>query len=93
MSYQDLEATIWLERHLTSEFESRTLVLTSHDQVFLNNVVEDTIHLKDKTLKYFEGTPRAYEVDTRKRRKAALKTQSALDKKKEHVRTCWSSAL
>ncbi|KAH8102112.1 P-loop containing nucleoside triphosphate hydrolase protein [Cristinia sonorae] len=84
-NFLDLEATLWLEHHLTSEFHDRTLVLTSHDQVFLNNVVEETIILRDKTLRYFEGTPRAFEIDQRKRRKAAIKTQSALDKKKEHV--------
>ena len=50
--------------------QTRTLVLTSHDQVFLNNVVEETIILRDRTLRYFEGTPRAFEVDERKRRKA-----------------------
>ena len=80
---KDLEATLWLEQHLIDQ--TRTLVLTSHDQVFLNNVVEETIILRDRTLRYFEGTPRAFEVDERKRRKALLKQQSAMDKKKEHV--------
>lgn len=87
-SAQDLEATLWLEHHMTHEFDDRTLVLTSHDQVFLNNVVEETIILRDKTLRYFEGTPRAFEIDSRKKRKAALKAQSALDRKKEHVSFC-----
>jgi len=82
---QDLEATLWLEHHLTNEFHDSTLLLTSHDQVFLDNVVEETIQIRDKTLRYFEGTPRAYEIDQRRRRKAAMKTQSALDKKKEHI--------
>lgn len=52
--------------------------------------------IRDKTLRYFEGTPRAYEIDERKRKKAALKTQNALDKKKEHVRAVgfvWICAL
>ena len=80
---QDLEATLWLEQFLIDQ--DRTLVLTSHDQVFLNNVVEETIILRDKTLRYFEGTPRAFDIDCRKRRKAGLKQQAALDKKKEHV--------
>ncbi|KAI0091739.1 P-loop containing nucleoside triphosphate hydrolase protein [Irpex rosettiformis] len=82
-NFLDLEATLWLERYLTGQ--ERTIVLTSHDQVFLNNVVEETIILRDKTLKYFEGTPRAHEIDERKRYKAAVKQQEALDKKKEHV--------
>ncbi|TCD63191.1 hypothetical protein EIP91_005858 [Steccherinum ochraceum] len=84
-NFLDLEATLWLERHLTNEFSDRTLVLTSHDQVFLNNVVEETIILRDKNLRYFEGTPRAFEIDFKKRRKASIKQQSALDKKKAHI--------
>ncbi|THG96693.1 hypothetical protein EW026_g5189 [Hermanssonia centrifuga] len=82
-NFLDLDATLWLEHYLISQ--TRTLVLTSHDQVFLNNVVEETIILRDKTLRYFEGTPREYDIDERKRRKAAAKTQNALDKKKEHI--------
>ncbi|KAI0343208.1 P-loop containing nucleoside triphosphate hydrolase protein [Trametopsis cervina] len=82
-NFLDLEATLWLEQYLINQ--DRTLVLTSHDQVFLNNVVEETIILRDKTLKYFEGTPRAFEIDERKRRKASTKQQEALDKKKEHI--------
>ena len=60
--------------------------MTSHDQVFLNSVVDETIILRDKALRYFEGTPRAFEIDERKKRKAGRKAQDALDKKKEHVR-------
>ncbi len=80
---QDLEATLWLEQYLINQ--ERTLVVTSHDQVFLNSVVEETILLRDKTLRYFEGTPRAYELDEKKKRKTAIKSQNALDKRKEHV--------
>ncbi|EIM83035.1 P-loop containing nucleoside triphosphate hydrolase protein [Stereum hirsutum FP-91666 SS1] len=84
-NFLDLEATLWLEQYLISQ--DRTLVLTSHDQVFLNNVVDGTIILRDKTLLYFEGTPRAFDIDERKKRKAAVKAQDALDKKKEHIET------
>lgn len=65
-------------------------MVTSHDQVFLNSVVEETILLRDKTLRYFEGTPRAYELDEKKKRKTAIKSQNALDKRKEHVSLSFS---
>jgi ATP-binding cassette subfamily F protein 3 len=81
---QDLEATIWLEQYLCSE--TRTLVLISHDQDFLNNVVEETIILRNKTLRYFEGTPAAFEANERKERKRLIRAKEGLDKKKEHVR-------
>ena len=74
---------LWLEQYLIDQ--TWTLVLTSHDQVFLNNVVEETIILRDNTLRYFEGTPRAFEIDVRAKRTAAIKAQNALDKKKEHA--------
>ncbi|KAL0956788.1 hypothetical protein HGRIS_002907 [Hohenbuehelia grisea] len=82
-NFLDLDATLWLEHYLNAQ--TQTLVLTSHDQVFLNNVVDETVILREKTLRYFEGTPRAFEIDERKRHKAAVKTQGALDKKKEHI--------
>ncbi|KAG9220476.1 hypothetical protein CCMSSC00406_0003932 [Pleurotus cornucopiae] len=82
-NFLDLEATLWLEQYLINQ--ERTLVVTSHDQVFLNSVVEETILLRDKTLRYFEGTPRAYELDEKKKRKTAIKSQNALDKRKEHI--------
>jgi ABC-type sulfate/molybdate transport systems ATPase subunit len=83
---QDLEAIIWLEGFLSAE--PRTLVLISHDQDFLNNVVEETIILRNKTLKYFEGTPAAFDVNERKEAKRLTSAQEALDKKREHVRHC-----
>ncbi|KAF7352440.1 Iron complex transport system ATP-binding protein [Mycena venus] len=82
-NFLDLEAIIWLEGFLSSQ--SRTLVLISHDQDFLNNVVEETIILRNKKLEYFEGTPAAFEVNERKRAKQLTGAQEALDKKREHI--------
>ncbi|KAF7355682.1 Iron complex transport system ATP-binding protein [Mycena sanguinolenta] len=82
-NFLDLEAIIWLEGFLSSQ--SRTLVLISHDQDFLNNVVEETIILRNKKLEYFEGTPAAFETNERKKAKQLTSAQEALDKKREHV--------
>ena len=78
-----MEAIIWLEQFLTSE--PRTLVLISHDQEFLANTVEETIILRNQKLRYFEGTPRAFDVNERKEKRKVLGQKEALDKKKEHV--------
>lgn len=59
--------------------------MTSHDQVFLNRVVEETVAIRFNNLKYFEGTPRAMEIQEYKERKGKEKQQLAMDKKKEHV--------
>ncbi|KAJ7724833.1 P-loop containing nucleoside triphosphate hydrolase protein [Mycena metata] len=82
-NFLDLEAIIWLEGFLSAQ--SRTLVLISHDQDFLNNVVEETIILRNKTLEYFEGTPAAFEVNERKKAKQLTSAQQVLDKKREHI--------
>ncbi|KAJ6482821.1 P-loop containing nucleoside triphosphate hydrolase protein [Mycena vitilis] len=82
-NFLDLEAIIWLEGFLSTQ--SRTLVLISHDQDFLNNVVEETIILRNKSLEYFEGTPAAFEVNERKKSKQLASTQEAMDKKRGHI--------
>lgn len=40
----------------SEEMTGRTIVLVSHDADLLENVVEETIVLRNKTLKYFEGS-------------------------------------
>ncbi|SGY73775.1 BQ5605_C005g03318 [Microbotryum silenes-dioicae] len=82
-NFLDLEAVIWLERHLINE--PRTMVLISHDQEFLNSVVEETIVLRKQKLKYFDGTPAAFELNERKERKKLIGQKEALDRKKEHL--------
>jgi ATP-binding cassette subfamily F protein 3 len=74
---------VWLEKFLQQQ--DRTVVLTSHDQIFLDNVVEETIIIRNSALEYFEGTPHAMEVAERKERLGKEKQQRALDKKKSHV--------
>ncbi|KAI5479106.1 Iron complex transport system ATP-binding protein [Pseudohyphozyma bogoriensis] len=82
-NFLDLEAIVWLEQYLLSY--PSTLLLISHDQEFLNNVVEETIILRHQKLKYFEGNPRAWEVNERKERRRLTGQKEAMDKKKEHI--------
>ncbi|CAK5275316.1 unnamed protein product [Mycena citricolor] len=82
-NFLDLEAIIWLEGFLNAQ--PRTLVLISHDQDFLNNVVEETIVLRTQKLEYFEGTPAVFEVEERKKRKHLSAAQETLDKKREQI--------
>ena len=53
-NFLDLPSTLWLESYLTDTMET-TLVITSHDQEFLNRVVDETIFIRAQTLRYFEG--------------------------------------
>lgn len=83
---QDLDATLWLERHLQTQ--TRTVVITSHDQMFLENVVDETILIRNCSLKYFDGTPRSYEISQMKEARKNTKQGEAMAKKKEHVSRC-----
>lgn len=53
-NFLDLPSTLWLESYLMENMET-TLVITSHDQEFLNRVVDETIFIRAQTLRYFEG--------------------------------------
>ena len=46
---------MWLESYLTETTANRTVVVTSHDQDFLDNVVEETVYIRKQQLRYFEG--------------------------------------
>jgi ATPase subunit of ABC transporter with duplicated ATPase domains len=64
-----------------------TLVLTSHDQVFLDRLSEQTIALRNQQLDYFDGTPSLMQSVEAEERLHKEKMASALDKKREHVST------
>ncbi|KZO96211.1 P-loop containing nucleoside triphosphate hydrolase protein [Calocera viscosa TUFC12733] len=84
-NFLDLPTTMWFEQYLTEQVDERTIVVTSHDQEFLDRVVEETMYIRLQKLRYFEGTPLQLEIHERKERKRALKMQGALDKKRAHV--------
>ncbi|EJT98014.1 hypothetical protein DACRYDRAFT_5501 [Dacryopinax primogenitus] len=84
-NFLDLPTTMWLEMFLTEQVDGRTVVMTSHDQEFLNRVVEETIYIRGQKLRYFEGTPLQLEIFERKDLKHKQKQQAALDKKRAHV--------
>lgn len=52
-NHLDLNAVLWLDAYLQKW--KKTIVIVSHDQDFLNNVVTDIIHLDDRKLIYYKG--------------------------------------
>ena len=52
-NHLDLNAVIWLDEYLQSW--PNTLLVVSHDQDFLSNVCNNTIHLENKKLNYYRG--------------------------------------
>lgn len=61
------------------------LVITSHDQVFLDRLSEQTICLREQRLDYFDGTPTLMQSVEAEERVHKEKVVNALDKKREHV--------
>jgi ATP-binding cassette, subfamily F, member 1 len=52
-NHLDLNAVLWLDHYLRNW--KGTLIVVSHDQDFLNNVVTDIVHLQEKKLLYYKG--------------------------------------
>ncbi|KAH7107697.1 P-loop containing nucleoside triphosphate hydrolase protein [Auriculariales sp. MPI-PUGE-AT-0066] len=82
-NYLDLDAVIWLSHYLSSL--QCSMVLVAHDRDFLDNVSDETIILKDRQLKYFEGSLTNYERDLKKKRKYLRRMQDGLDKRKDAI--------
>lgn len=47
--------------------------------------MQETILIRNRELRYYDGTPKNWEVDLRKKRKSQIKQSEAMDKKREHV--------
>ncbi|KAK4056021.1 hypothetical protein OIO90_003016 [Microbotryomycetes sp. JL221] len=90
-NFLDLPTIVWLERFLSEQTQS--LVIVSHDQEFLCNIVDETIELRDQTLRYFEGNPAAFQLEQRKKFLSATKTQNALDRKRDHMEKSIQQAI
>lgn len=64
---QDLQALLYLEQLLANPSDpTQTLVLTSHDRAFLDNVAEETILLRNSQLDYAVELRRRWETWKRK---------------------------
>ncbi len=70
-NHLDLDAVVWLEQWL--QRYSATLIVISHDRVFLDAVVQVTLHLENQTLTRYSGNYSAFE----EQRARALELQSA----------------
>ncbi len=82
-NYLDLEATLWLKGHL-SKYDG-TLVIISHDKVFLNDVTNYTIILEDAKMTKLKGNYEAYEQAKTVRLRTLEKQSKVIEKKREQL--------
>lgn len=82
-NHLDFPAVLWLENYLNNY--AKTLVVISHDRVFLNNVITDVLHFHKKQLTTYRGNYTTFE----KVRQAMIRQQQrefeAQEAKKEHI--------
>lgn len=76
---------LFLEHYLLTSSTYSILLLTSHDQVFLDRLAEKTVALRHNRLDYFDGTPSLMIRTEEEERRSKEKVKDAMDKKKEHV--------
>ena len=55
-NHLDLHGVLWLETFLTSTEAPRTMIVISHDRVFVDRVCTDVVVMENQTLRYFSGT-------------------------------------
>ena len=86
-NFLDLLGIIWLQKYLIDLRceSSKTVVVVSHDRDFIDNVCQEIILVRDKTLIYFEGNLTAYEEDFRTRRRNLIKMKEAQEKQVAHM--------
>src|SRR5262249_5206483 len=58
-NHLDFPAVLWLEGYLIKY--PKTLVVISHDRVFLNNIITDVLHFYHKALTTYRGDFRTFE--------------------------------
>lgn len=79
-NHLDLDAVLWLEKYL-SNFEG-TLLLISHDRDFLDAVVDNIVHIENRTLTLYRGNYSQFE---RQRAEQMAQQQSMFEKQQRQV--------
>lgn len=94
-NFLDLMGIIWLQRYLVDlrSDSNKTVVLVSHDRDFIDNVCEEIILLKDKSLTYFRGNLTAYEEDLAARQLNLTRMKEANDRQIAHMEKSISSNI
>lgn len=82
-NHLDMDAILWLERWL-SEYQG-SLILISHDRVFLDKVIDNVVLLENQTLKTFKGNYSSYEEQKYLLSQGALRQRDKIEKQREHI--------
>ncbi|CAL5070364.1 unnamed protein product [Urochloa decumbens] len=78
-NHLDLQAVLWLEEYLSTQFNS-TLIVVSHEEGFLNAVCDEILHLQDKKLHAYRGNFDAFVRGYEQKKDTAMKEHEELAK-------------
>jgi len=82
-NHLDLFACLWLENYL--QHWKKTLVIVSHQREFLNNVVTDILHLRNKQLEHYRGNYDTFEKVAGERIKQQKRAFEAQQLQRKHM--------
>lgn len=83
-NHLDLETVLWLEKYLNDEFH-QTVLIVSHDRVFLNEVVTDIVLFENEKLEVYKGDYAAFEKVRAEHRLRQERLREAQEMKREHL--------
>eukprot|EP00804_Cyclotella_cryptica_P025861 CCRYP_002715-RC/>CCRYP_002715-RC protein AED:0.07 eAED:0.07 QI:78/1/1/1/1/1/8/355/851 len=83
-NHLDLEAVLWLEKYLTTQFKG-TLVVVSHDRHFLNEVVTDVVHFHQGKLTNYRGDINSFVAVREENRKRQIRLYEQQEAKRAHL--------
>lgn len=77
-NHLDVEGIKWLEKFLKSI--NKTLIIISHDRLFLDNTVNKIFHMKEDRIKEYKGNYTAYKLQEEHIKKTLEYTRAKQDK-------------
>lgn len=83
-NHLDLETVLWLERYLSEEF-ANTLLLVSHDRLFINEVVTDVVLMENEKLEIYRGDFESFEKIREEHRLRQERLHEQQEAKREHL--------
>lgn len=83
-NYLDINALCWLEKQIK---EMKTVIIVSHDRTFLNNVVDEILHLNDFKIVVYKGN---YDSFTKQRQNLLMYQKKEYEnqlRQREHLQS------
>mmetsp|Transcript_32864 Transcript_32864/g.94418 ORF Transcript_32864/g.94418 Transcript_32864/m.94418 type:complete len:768 (+) Transcript_32864:41-2344(+) len=83
-NHLDLETVVWLEKYLNTDFH-QTLLVVSHDRMFLNEVVTDICLFENEKLELSRGDYGTFEKVREEHRTRQERLRESQEMKREHL--------